>query len=102
MRWTAERLRIWADMSPADRDYDRVVAGSYPPGQWEPETPEWKAKLKEMRADPENPDDHSCTCWINGPCGHCESCPVCNCERCDDWHQTNEGEVCPKLTEETS
>lgn len=44
--------------------------------------------------------DHSCSCAVLGhmaPCSHCTDCPECNCPRCEDWHQTADGETCPKL-----
>lgn len=99
--WTPERLSIWEDMTPAERDYDRVMAGSYPPGQGRIETQDYRNYLAE-KYDEARADDHGCSCFSNPPCGHCESCPVCNCERCDDWHDTAGGEVCPKITEEKS
>lgn len=43
---------------------------------------------------------HVCGCGNPNaapPCWHCTSCPECNCEVCDDWHQTCAGEICPEL-----
>ena len=45
-------------------------------------------------------DSHNCQCAVAGigaPCSHCTDCPECNCPRCEDWHQTADGETCPKL-----
>lgn len=42
--------------------------------------------------------EHTCQCAVAGigaPCGHCTDCPVCNCEICEDWHSTADGETCP-------
>ena len=103
--WTPYRMNIWWNLSPESRDYDRVMAGVYPPGQGRIETQEyrdyWAEKMEQAREERDE-NDHGCSCHINPPCGHCESCPVCNCERCDDWHDTAGGEVCPKLGEEAT
>lgn len=97
--WTPQRLAIWRNMSPESRDYDRVMARSFPPGQGGIETKQWREYVWERdreRAESYDPDSHECSCHTNPPCSHCESCEVCNCEACDDWHDTAGGEVCPK------
>lgn len=46
-------------------------------------------------------EDHACSCHMgHAPCGHCEACEVCNCERCDAWHDTYGGELCPTAPKE--
>lgn len=43
-------------------------------------------------------EEHSCMCAVvSAPCSHCTDCPVCNCQKCDEHHFTNEGETCPYL-----
>jgi hypothetical protein len=99
MRWTPERIRIWRSLTPAERDYDRVMAGSYPPlpGASQLETMEWQDYRDEQVNN--SFEEHTCTCHINGPCSHCVDCSVCNCLACDDWHDTLNGETCPLLRE---
>lgn len=99
MRWTPERIRIWRNLTPAERDYDRVMAGSYPPlpGASVLETKQWQDYVAEQREH--FFEEHTCSCHLNGPCSHCTDCPICNCEDCDDWHDTRGGEICPLLKE---
>lgn len=43
---------------------------------------------------------HDCGCGYPNaapPCWHCTSCPECNCDVCDDFHNTAVGEICPEL-----
>jgi hypothetical protein len=69
------RLEIWRNLTSAQRDYDRFVAGVIPQGaSWLPET-EWgrehgRARLAAMVGG----DDTcpGCSCHRNPPCAHCE------------------------------
>lgn len=94
--WTPERIRIWENMSAGQRDYDRFFAGSYPPGRGSFETRVYRTMAAEQ--DSMQMEGHTCTCFRNPPCAHCTDCTVCNCEPCDDWHDTAGGEVCPLIT----
>jgi hypothetical protein len=99
LSWTPERIRIWRNMSPTERDYDRMIAGSYPPlpGASQLETAE--ARDYWMEEQSRSFDEHICMCQVSPPCSHCTDCPECNCEACDDWHDTVGGETCPLLEE---
>ena len=95
--WTPERIGIWKNMTPAERDYDRFFAGSYPPPR---SNAAYETRVYRTMAEQEDSrqmEEHTCTCHRNPPCSHCTDCPVCNCEPCDDWHNTFGGEVCPQL-----
>lgn len=62
----------------------------------DPYTPDTAARMVLMATF--DPGEHVCACAVlgeNAPCGHCTGCPVCNCARCEDWHDTAGGEVCP-------
>lgn len=60
--WTAERLRMWRELTPLQRDHDRYV-GCYPPGQgtYETGTP----------GPDDDPVESACTCHVNPPCSRC-------------------------------
>lgn len=100
VNWTPERIEIWHNMSPEDRDYDRVMTGLYPPGQGNVETAKWNEYLDQIAETHEDRmDQHSCSCHINPPCSHCTDCEKCNCEVCDDWHDYRNGDTCPREDE---
>ncbi len=73
--WTADRLAIWASMTPERRDYDRYV-GWCPPGQGICETKDG-ARAVELRAEEAYEAEHECRCHINPPCWHCSECSDC-------------------------
>ena len=61
---------------------------------WKPDTAE-RMVLMATYEDGE----HVCACAYlgeNAPCGHCTDCTVCNCQACQEWHDTAGGETCPK------
>lgn len=51
--WTPERLDIWRRMTPQQRDYDRLVAHSYPPGDGALETEGARQALFEQEEEAE-------------------------------------------------
>lgn len=66
------RLRIWKGLTPAQRDYDRMM-GMIPPGaSWEPETEAGRENLAERRRT-RGPSvyEAGCSCHINPPCSYC-------------------------------
>jgi hypothetical protein len=71
----ARRLRIWNEMTPERRDYDRFIAGQIPQGaSWVAETP-WGRLEGARRLEAMTNFDHECqgcTCFRNPPCFHCE------------------------------
>ena len=59
-----QRLKIWRNMTPVQRDYDRKVAKQIPARpSWEPET--------NMNATDDADSDRSCYCHIVAPCSVC-------------------------------
>lgn len=101
MNWTPERIEIWHNMSPEDRDYDRVMTGTFPPGESRVESTKWREFLANVEdGSEERMEQHSCSCHINPPCSHCTDCQKCNCVRCDDWHNYRDGETCPHESED--
>lgn len=98
MNWTPERIEIWNNMSPEDRDYDRIMTGTFPPGGGRIESEKWRDYLYSLTEDEyeSRMDQHSCSCHTSAPCSHCTNCEKCNCVVCDDWHDYRSGERCPK------
>lgn len=73
------QLRIWRyRLTPAQRDYDRLVAKRIPKGAtWYPETEaglRYMQELRERREEQDMLDDEGiCSCHIAPPCRHCET-----------------------------
>ena len=60
--WNEKRLRIWREMTPEQRDYDRWV-GVYPPGQGAYETVNSDIYVEDEEA--------TCMCFKPAPCSYC-------------------------------
>ena len=69
----AYMLRIWHNMTPEQRDYDRFVARSIPAGAtWSAETEGGRlAEAERDRLLDEADEADCCSCHINPPCGFC-------------------------------
>ena len=61
-----DKLKIWRNMTPAQRDYDRKVAKQIPAGaSWEPET------SMNGTGSQDQDQDRGCYCHIVAPCSVC-------------------------------
>ena len=64
-------LRIWRNMTPAQRDYDRFVARKIPQGAtWGPETAAGREAEQFRRMDDEA-EAEGCSCHLSAPCSYC-------------------------------
>lgn len=64
--------RIWRQMTPEQRDYDRFVARQVPLGcSLEPETEGGRRMQRELTARVAEEASRGCTCHINPPCSFC-------------------------------
>lgn len=68
-----QNLRIWRNMTPAQRDYDRFVARQIPQGAtWGAETAAGIEAAAEMqRRIDESDGPESCSCHMSAPCSWC-------------------------------
>lgn len=66
-------LRIWRNMTPAQRDYDRLVARRIPQGAtWGAETAAGQAAEAERdRRMDDGSEPEGCSCHLSAPCGWC-------------------------------
>lgn len=73
--WTERRLKIWAALTPEQRDFDRYQ-GWFPPGEGACETEDGRLAVAE-RQQAAYDDEHACRCHIRPPCWHCTNCRDC-------------------------
>lgn len=71
----ARHLRIWRNLTPEQRDYDRFVARQIPQGAtWGAETQGGLAMQAERdRLTEDGGESDGCSCHINPPCSYCMS-----------------------------
>jgi hypothetical protein len=64
-----EKIRIWNNLTPEQRDYDRFVAKKIPVGaSWTPETEGGRQMYEDLLEDLEA---RGCSCHIKPPCSYC-------------------------------